>query len=72
MMANADSILASLEDAVRAVLAIQYVCDAAQGEVTQIGDLRSYLAFGVSVMAEQAIDRLESVKTLVRRSRDGA
>ncbi|MNT67844.1 hypothetical protein D3C72_2060150 [compost metagenome] len=68
-MADADSILASLEDAVRAVLAIQSVCDAAQGDVPAIGDLRASLAFGVAVMAEHALERVEAVKTLVKGAR---
>lgn len=69
-MADANSILASLEDVHRAVLAIESVCNAAQGEKPEIGDLRADLAFGVAVMAAHAVERVEAVKTLVRRVRD--
>lgn len=71
-MADADSILASLEDVHRAVLAIELVCNAAQGEAHPPGDLRADLAFGVQVMAEHAIERVELVKRLVREGRDAS
>lgn len=71
-MADADSILASLEDVHQAVLAIELVCNAAQGERSAVGDLTCDLAFGVTWMAQVAVERVELVKSLVREVRDAS
>lgn len=70
-MADADSILASLEDVHHAVLAISLTANACQGNDSRQGDgLQVDLAFGVAFMADCAIERVEAVKALVRGMRD--
>lgn len=69
-MADADSILASLEDVTQAVLAIKSVANAAQGDSPQRVDLAAELAFGFYWMADRAVDQVELVKTMVREMRD--
>lgn len=69
-MADADSILTSLEDVVQAVLAIKSVANAAQGDGTQRNDLTAELAFGFYWMADRMLDQVQLVKTMVREVRD--
>lgn len=69
-MADVDSILASLEDVVGAILAIKSVANAAQGDSPRRQDLAGELAFGFYWMADRALDQVELVKTMVREVRD--
>ncbi|MFB7796719.1 hypothetical protein ACFC0R_42700 [Streptomyces sp. NPDC056086] len=69
-MADADSILASLERVTQAVLAIKSVANAAQGDSPMRQDLAAELAFGFYWMADRAVDQVELVKTMVRELRD--
>ncbi len=69
-MADADSILASLERVTQAVLVIKSVANAAQGDSPMRQDLSAELAFGFYWMADRAVDQVELVKTMVREMRD--
>ena len=71
-MADADSILSSLEDVHQAVLAISLIANACQGGASLPPGmaLQVDLAFGVEFMADVAIERVEAVKALVRGMRD--